>query len=279
MLDISTRRTYEGYVRRTILPALGSTELRKVRGPVLDTFYTRLRQCGDLACSGRPFTEHTAFPPLAVTPGRRPAWQQVTDTIWDAIRSGRLAPSEELPSAREMADRYGIKLATGRHALAVLADAGVITVRQGRRAVVYGARAGEAEVPRRRRMEPGHDCARSGCRPHRCKPLSAPTIRQIHAILSGMFGAAVRWEWIDRNPADSAKLPKALPRKPSSPEPDVVAKLIATARDLARQGAARTGGLDLPDSAYIFAHDPLSAEPWNPDWVTGKSPRSPQRPG
>src|SRR5215469_3963285 len=29
--------TYAGYNRRTILPALGSTEVRKVRGPLLDT--------------------------------------------------------------------------------------------------------------------------------------------------------------------------------------------------------------------------------------------------
>ena len=51
-LDRSTRHTYEGYIRRTILPALGSMELRKVRGPVLDMLYARLRRCGDLACSG-----------------------------------------------------------------------------------------------------------------------------------------------------------------------------------------------------------------------------------
>jgi integrase len=31
-LDVSTRETYEGYLRRTILPALGSMELRKLRG-------------------------------------------------------------------------------------------------------------------------------------------------------------------------------------------------------------------------------------------------------
>jgi hypothetical protein len=51
-------QTYEGYIRRTILPALGSMELRKVRGPVLDMLYARLHRCGDLACSGMPFTEH-----------------------------------------------------------------------------------------------------------------------------------------------------------------------------------------------------------------------------
>ncbi len=52
-LDLSTRQTYEGYIRRTILPALGSIEVRKVRGPVLDTFYTRLRRCSNLACTVR----------------------------------------------------------------------------------------------------------------------------------------------------------------------------------------------------------------------------------
>src|SRR5436190_17145072 len=40
-LDRSTRQTYEGYIRRTIVPALGSMELRKVRGPVLDMIYAR----------------------------------------------------------------------------------------------------------------------------------------------------------------------------------------------------------------------------------------------
>ena len=32
-LDVSTKETYEGYIRRTTLPALGSMELRKLRGP------------------------------------------------------------------------------------------------------------------------------------------------------------------------------------------------------------------------------------------------------
>jgi hypothetical protein len=31
------------------------------------------------------------------------------------------------------------------------------------------------------------------------------TIRGIHAILSGAFEAAMRWEWTDRNPAASAQ--------------------------------------------------------------------------
>jgi hypothetical protein len=114
-LDASTRPTYQGYIRRTIGPALGSMELRKVRGPVLDTFYTRLRRCADVACTGRPRTEHVSFPPLVVQAGRRPAWQQVTDQIREAITSAILGPGDQLPSACEIAALNGLRLATARH--------------------------------------------------------------------------------------------------------------------------------------------------------------------
>lgn len=60
--------------------------------------------------------------------------------------------------------------------------------------------------------------------------MSAATIRQIHAILSGAFATAVRWEWIDRNPAGTAKLPRAGQRTATSPAPADVAKVIAAAR-------------------------------------------------
>ena len=50
-LDRSTRQTYEGYIRRTILPALGPIELRKVRGPVLDML---TRGCTGAATSPAP---------------------------------------------------------------------------------------------------------------------------------------------------------------------------------------------------------------------------------
>ena len=127
--------------------------------------------CGNLACTGRPFFEHTSFPVLQVAAGRREAWRQIAAAIREAIRSGQIAPGEELLSAHEMAARCRVRMAATRH----------------------------APTP--------------------------PTIRQIHAILSGAFAAAVRWQWIDRNPASSAKLPKADPRSPTSPEPDQVASL------------------------------------------------------
>jgi integrase len=90
-LDLSTRETYEGYIRRTILPALGSMEPRKLRGPVLDVFYARLRRCGNFACTGRPFTEHRSLPALVAVPGNaRPASQQAASALRDAIGRGQL---------------------------------------------------------------------------------------------------------------------------------------------------------------------------------------------
>jgi Phage integrase, N-terminal SAM-like domain/Bacterial regulatory proteins, gntR family len=103
-LDPSTRITYAGYIRRTILPALGSMELRKVRGPLLDTFYERLRRCGELTCTGRPFIEHRSFPDLTIEPGdSRSAGRRASAAIRDAASSGQLAPGEQLPSVRELA--------------------------------------------------------------------------------------------------------------------------------------------------------------------------------
>ncbi len=231
-LEPSTRETYEGYIRRTIMPALGSMELRKVRGPILDTFYARLRNCGDLTCTGRPFTEHRSFPALVVEPGDpRPGWQQVADTIKDAIRSGQLTSGEQLPSVHEMAVRHALPAATVRSALDALASEGIIIVRHGRRSLVSGE-PGRAPSPQARPADADHDCARAGCQQHKCHPMSAATIRQIHSILSGAFATAVRWEWIERNPASTAKLPKARHRPPTSPTPAMVATVIAAARDL-----------------------------------------------
>ena len=230
-LEPSTRETYGGYIRRTILPALGSMELRKIRGPVLDTFYARLRRCGDLACNGRPFTEHRAFPGVVIEPSDpRSAWRQAATAIREAVASGRMAPGQQLPSVRELAAQHGLPVSALRRALEELATEGVIAARQGRRAVITGG-PGPVAVPRPRADDTGHNCARAGCQPHRCRPMSGMTIRQIHAILSGAFTAAVRWEWIDRNPAASAKLPKAPHRSPTSPTPATVAAVIAAARD------------------------------------------------
>jgi integrase len=67
---------------------------------------------------------------------------------------------------------------------------------------------------------------------HICDPLAASTVRQIHAILSGAFAAAVRWEWIDESPAERAKLPRAHPVEPEPPSPADVASMVTKAWEL-----------------------------------------------
>ena len=227
--DVSTRQTNEGFIRRTIKPALGHLEVRKVRGPILDQLYARLKRCGDLACTGRPFTEHRNVPVLVINPGdRRPAWQQVTATLTEAIGSGILAPGDELPSITELSALQGIGTGVIRHALEALAADGLILLRRGQTAIVAG---NVSMVPgARTRPGLGHDCRRAGCTPHVCHPMKANTIRGIHSILSGAFAAAQRWEWTDRNPAESAKPPTTTRQPIPATSPDDVAKVIAEAR-------------------------------------------------
>ena len=48
------------------------------------------------------------------------------------------------------------------------------------------------------------------CRRHECRPLSASSVRQIHAILSSACRRAVRWKWIGANPVADAEPPAAV---------------------------------------------------------------------
>ena len=53
---MTTRRTYVGYVERTIKPALGRIGIDKLGARELETFYAQLRRCR-ARCDGRPFIE------------------------------------------------------------------------------------------------------------------------------------------------------------------------------------------------------------------------------
>src|SRR5580692_6676163 len=131
--DLSTRKANEVYIRRVIKPALGHLQVRKIRGPLLDLLYAQLRRCGDPLCTGKAFTEHRNAPVLVIDPAsRQAAWQQVADAIGNAIRSGALAVGEPLPSVREMSELQDVPVATLQHALTVLAEEGLIVIRQGR---------------------------------------------------------------------------------------------------------------------------------------------------
>lgn len=64
------------------------------------------------------------------------------------------------------------------------------------------------------------------CRPHRCKPMAPGSILRIHAIISAALNLAVRYEWIDRNPAEKATPPRARKREPDPPSPAQAARLL-----------------------------------------------------
>ena len=231
--DMSTRESNLGYIRRTIKPALGSTQVRKVRGPLLDTLYARLLRCGNLACTGKPFTEHRNIPDLRPDPADpRLEWEQAADRVRAAIRSGQLASGNTLPSVPELARLHGLKPGTVRHMFLALAEEGLVHIRHGRTTTIAGEPPAGENGPRLpiTRPRPGHDCQLSGCRPHVCKPMAKGTIRCIHAILSGAFEAAMRWEWTDRNPAGSARPPTLSRKTILATSPDDVAKVIAEAR-------------------------------------------------
>jgi len=67
-----------------------------------------------------------------------------------------------------------------------------------------------------------HDCGKTGCEPHVCQPLAAAYIHRMHAVMSAALAAASRWGWIDRNPADTVKLP---PRRRPQPRPPSAADM------------------------------------------------------
>jgi integrase len=229
--DLSTRKANEVYIRRIIKPALGHLQVRKIRGPLLDMLYAQLKRCGAPGCTGKPFTEHRNAPMITVDhASRQPAWKQVSDAIEAAIRTGMILAGEPLPSVREMSALQDVPVATLQHALAVLADEGLVLVRQGRTAIVTGE-VDPARRPGRAVRGVGHDCRRAGCKPHVCKPLTANTIRNIHGILSGAFTTARRWEWIGSNPAELARPPAVSQRPLPATLPEDVAAVIAKGRE------------------------------------------------
>lgn len=143
---------YRGYIRRTIMPALGGVAIGKITPQVLEEFYADVRRCRHRCREGKPAVDH------------RTAQRHECRVVRHRRRPGRPGPAP-------------------------------------------------------------HDCAAAGCTvvecpPHRCTPMTASSIRQIHWILSAALGAAVRWEWIRTNPADIAKKPRQ--RRPE-PEPPSVA--------------------------------------------------------
>lgn len=62
----------------------------------------------------------------------RPPYRQIADQLRDAIRSGELAPGSQLPSERELVERYGTASQTVREAIKVLKGEGLVVGMRGR---------------------------------------------------------------------------------------------------------------------------------------------------
>src|SRR5215207_4562112 len=73
-----------------------------------------------------------------------------------------------------------------------------------------------------------HDCD-SRCVPHSCKPLADASVRQIHNILKGAFGRAVRWRWLGVNPVDQAQAPSQPTPNPRPPSQSQAAQIAMEA--------------------------------------------------
>jgi integrase len=77
--------------------------------------------------------------------------------------------------------------------------------------------------------DPACPHCRRMCKAHGCKPLAKSSVRQVHWILKGAFGRAVRWDWIGVNPADRAEHPARDPAQPDPPAAADAARLIEEA--------------------------------------------------
>ncbi len=109
------------------------------------------------------------------------------------------------------------------------------------------------------------------------KPLSAATVRQVHAILRRALQQGVRWGWLGVNPAVLASPPKVRHAVTEAPEPDDVVRLIEAGTEedpdfgcylhLAATTGARRGELcglqwqdvDLPAKAVLISRNVVEA--------------------
>jgi integrase len=64
---------------------------------------------------------------------------------------------------------------------------------------------------------------------HDGRPLSAATVRHVHAMLRAMLGQGVKWGWLSNNPAARATPPRLNRRPVTPPAPEDVLRLIDSA--------------------------------------------------
>jgi integrase/DNA-binding transcriptional regulator YhcF (GntR family) len=139
--------------------------------------------------------------------------------------------------------------------------------------------------------EDAHACD-DRCKKHKCRPLAASSIRQIHWCLSSALTRALRWKWITVNPLDQTEVPKGKASNPEPPTAEQAAAIVNEAfKDLdwgvlvwlamtigARRGeiaAIRLDRLDL-DKGVLWLRSSIAqrnAETWEKDIKTHQQRR------
>lgn len=66
-----------------------------------------------------------------MTAPRSPIWRSIADSLQSEIAQGLYPPGTKLPTEAELALRFGVNRHTVRHALAALAEAGLVHARRG----------------------------------------------------------------------------------------------------------------------------------------------------
>lgn len=64
---------------------------------------------------------------------------------------------------------------------------------------------------------------------HDGSPLSAQSVRHVHALIRRLLNQAVKWNWITTNPATRASPPRISPRDLDLPAPEAIVRLLALA--------------------------------------------------
>jgi GntR family transcriptional regulator, phosphonate transport system regulatory protein len=62
---------------------------------------------------------------------RSAIWKGIAEALTDAIRDGHYAPGDKLPTEAQLATRFGVNRHTVRHALAAMAEGGLVHPRRG----------------------------------------------------------------------------------------------------------------------------------------------------
>lgn len=70
---------------------------------------------------------------------RRKPYVRIADELRSDIAAGRYPVGEQLPPARQIAERYGVSGMTVNNAIAVLREEGLVTTRQGSRGATVTA--------------------------------------------------------------------------------------------------------------------------------------------